>query len=191
MYLLRKRLGWKTKRFVGGQDPDFDDFCFAALFGIGYVRHRGEGTQLHGDGYARGAFRRLGMHDLVTLDGAIVALRPPVSEKILHRINRTRFPELISPGSVAGDQRAEKTLCGLFLRVVAEGEPQKHNGDQRKRRDSEGHGSRFIWFSGRWIEKRHSVVSCPASVGIKAAVVQRHPSAARQQQNPNRVSASE
>src|SRR6266481_1752399 len=123
MYLLRKRLRGKTERFVGGQDPDFDDFCLAALFGVGYVRHWGEGTDLYGDSDARGPFRRLCMHDLVALHWAVVALRPPISEKILHRVNRTRFPELIGPGRITPDHRVEEALGGLFFRVVAEREP--------------------------------------------------------------------
>src|SRR5258708_38067530 len=174
---LPKQLGREAERFVSSQDPDVNDFCLAAFFGIGYIRHRREGTELYGDGYARGAFRRFRTHDLVALHRAVVTLRPPISEKILHCVTRARFPELIGFGGVTRDQGVEETLCGFFLQVVAERKPQNHNRDQRKRRDGESHGSRFIWFTGRWIEKRHSVVSCPASVGIKHAVGGRHPSA--------------
>src|SRR5258708_6014391 len=111
------------------------------------------------------------MDNLVALYRAVVALGSPVGEKILHRVAQTGLPKLIGLRGVVRDERVKETLRGPLFRVVAERVPQRHNRDQRKRRDGEGHGSGFIWFIGRWIGKWHSVGSFPASVGIKSAVV--------------------
>src|SRR5260370_24151289 len=178
MCFLQKRLGREAKGFVGGQDADFDDFCLAALFSVGYVRHWGEGTDLDGNRNGVRSLGRFGMQNFVALHRTVVALGSPVGEKVLHRVAWAGFPELISPGSVTGGQRLEEALCGLFLRVIAEREPQRHNRDQRKRRERESHSSRFIWFTGRGIAKGHSVFSCPANVGIRLGAWERHPSPA-------------
>src|SRR5437773_4483887 len=106
----------------------------------------------------------------LALHRAVVTLGSPVGEKILHRIALARLPELIGLSRVARDQGIEEMLSRLFFWIVAERIPQRHNRDQRQRRDSEGHGSGFGWFIGRWIEKCHSLVSCPASMRMKCAV---------------------
>src|SRR5260370_35247641 len=90
MCFLQKRLGREAKGFVGGQDPDFDDFCLAALFGVGYIRHRGKGTNLCGDSKAPGAFRGLVMPYLVAFHNARVLLSTPPSDTTLQCVPKLR-----------------------------------------------------------------------------------------------------
>src|SRR5438445_13673905 len=141
MYLLRKRLGGEAEGFVA-LDPQVLDASLAALLDVARVWHRRVGAEVHGDSYARGAFRCFCTHDLVAFHWAVIALGSPVGEEVLHRVARAGFPELISSGSVTRDERVEETLGGLFFRVVAESEPQRDNRDQRSRRDRESHGTR-------------------------------------------------
>ena len=93
------------------------------------------------------------MENPVTLHRAVVALRAPVGEKVLHRVGRAGLPELIGLSSVAGDEGIKKMFGGFLFRVVAERKPQRDNRDYRKRRDGEGHGPGFIWFIGRRIDE--------------------------------------
>src|SRR2546430_13214004 len=95
---------------------------------------------------------RFGTDNSVTFHRAVIALRSPIGEKILHRVGRTGLPEFVSLGGIGRDEGVEETLRSLLFRVVAKRVPQHDNRDHGKRRNSEGHGPRFIWF-GRWVEK--------------------------------------
>src|SRR5438034_5758610 len=143
----------EAERFVRSQNPNLDDFGPAAFFRVGSVRHWRERADFDGNGDGVRTFGRLGVKDAVALHRAKIALRSPISEKILRCVRRAGLPELVGFRSIARNERVEETLRGLLFRVVAKREPQCDNRDHCKRRDGKGHGPGFIWFIGRWIEK--------------------------------------
>src|SRR5271166_5388680 len=75
-------------------DPHADDAVFAALLRVGLIGHGRKRANAHfNDDAGARAVRRAGFQNLIALHRAVVAVGTKVSEKILHRVTRTRFPE--------------------------------------------------------------------------------------------------
>src|SRR5437588_4720127 len=106
--------------------------------------------------------RRSRFQDFVAVPVAVISFRTPVRKKILLRIAWPGLPKLVCLVGVPRNQRVEETFRSLLFGILAEDEIKGNHRSYDDCRDGKRYGSRFMGCDRRWIQQRHSGVSCSA-----------------------------
>src|SRR5580658_4279085 len=126
-------LGRERKRLIFRNHPNPNHPRFLALLlgsRVGRIGHLRKRTDRHRYLHRIRAGWRSFAEDAIALHRPEIAIRAPVSQKVLHFVARFGLPELIGLGRIAGDHGVEETGHRSFFRIEAKCPPQGDDGDQ-------------------------------------------------------------